>query len=112
LASDAARRRGVDDRAAKAYRLLRAILNTAVREDGLIAENPCRIPGYDKEDSAERPVGTVPLVLTLADLIERRYRALVLLAAFTGLRWGELVALRASDVDLDLGNRARDTEVR
>lgn len=89
--------------AAKAYRLLRAIFNTAVREDRLIAENPCRIPGYDKEDSAERPVGTVSLVLTLSELIERRYRALVLLAAFTGLRWGELVALRALDVDLDLG---------
>jgi integrase len=39
----------------------------------------------------------------LAELIDRCYRPLVLLAAFTGLRWGELVALRASDVDLELG---------
>jgi integrase-like protein len=37
--------------AAKSYRLLRAVLNTAVKEDQLIAENPCRIPGYDKEVS-------------------------------------------------------------
>ena len=28
------------------------------------------------------------------------YRALVLAAAFTGLRWGELIALRRCDVDL------------
>jgi integrase len=28
---------------------------------------------------------------------------LVIFAAFTGLRWGELVALRARDVDLDTG---------
>jgi integrase len=27
----------------------------------------------------------------------------VIFAAFTGLRWGELVALRARDVDLDTG---------
>jgi hypothetical protein len=46
--------------AAKSYRLLRAVLNTAVKEDQLIAENPCRIPGYDKEVSPERPVGTIP----------------------------------------------------
>jgi integrase len=28
---------------------------------------------------------------------------LVIFAAFTGLRWGELVALRARDVDLGTG---------
>jgi integrase len=33
----------------------------------------------------------------------RRFRALVIFAAFTGLPWGELVALRARDVDLDTG---------
>ena len=58
----------------------------------LIAENPCRIPGYDKEVSPERPVGTIPQVITLSELIAPRFRALVLLAAFTGLRWGEIVA--------------------
>jgi hypothetical protein len=31
--------------AAKAYRLLRAILTTAVEEDGLLPRNPCRIRG-------------------------------------------------------------------
>jgi len=30
-----------------------------------------------------------------------RYRALVLLAAFTSLRWAELAALRPDDIDLD-----------
>jgi integrase len=32
-----------------------------------------------------------------------RFRALVLAAAFTGLRWGELIALRRCDVDLRVG---------
>lgn len=30
-----------------------------------------------------------------------RYRALILLAAFSSLRWGELAALRPEDIDLD-----------
>ena len=89
--------------AAKSYRLLRAVFNTAVKEDRLIAENPCRIRGYDKEDTAERPVGSVSSVVALSELIDARYRALVLFAAFTGLRWGELVALRGCDLDLAQG---------
>ena len=39
--------------AAKCYRLLRAILNTAV-EDGLLAVNPCTIRGAGAERSSER----------------------------------------------------------
>ena len=89
--------------AAKSYRLLRAVLNTAVNEDRLLSENPCRMRGYDKDESAERPVGSVSAVIALSDLVERRYRALVLFAAFTGLRWGEIVALRAVDLDLEHG---------
>ena len=84
---------------AKAYRLLKAILNTAV-DDGLIRRNPCRIKGAGQEKSAERPVLTVAQVYALADATDERYRALVLLAAFSSLRWGELAALRRSDIDI------------
>jgi hypothetical protein len=38
---------------AKAYRLLKAIMNTAI-DDGLIRRNPCRIKGGGKEESPER----------------------------------------------------------
>jgi integrase len=86
--------------AAKAYRLLRAIFNTAL-DDGLIRRNPCRIKGAGSEHSPERPVLTVTQVYALADAVGLRYRALVLLAAFTSLRWAELVALRPADIDLD-----------
>src|SRR5665811_437517 len=41
--------------AAKAYRLLRAILNTAVDEDDLLITNPCRIKGAGLEKTEERP---------------------------------------------------------
>ena len=85
---------------AKAYRLLRAILNTAVR-DKRIRENPCQIKGADRESSPERPVLSVPEVYRLADAIELRYRALILLATFGNLRWGELAGLRRRNLDLD-----------
>jgi hypothetical protein len=41
---------------AKSYRLLPAILNTAVTEDELIIVNPCRIKRARKERASERPV--------------------------------------------------------
>jgi integrase len=71
--------------AAKAYRLIRAIFNTAV-DDGLIRRNPCRIKGAGNGHSPERPVLTVTQVYALADAVGFRYRALILLAAFTCLR--------------------------
>ncbi len=95
---------------AKAYRLLRAILYTAV-DDGMIKRNPCRIKGAGDDESAERPVLTVAQVFDLADAIQPRYRALVLLATFTSLRFGELAALRRTDVDLDAGEvRVRSSQ--
>jgi integrase len=86
--------------AAKAYRLLRAIMNTAV-DDGLIRRNPCRIKGAGTEDSPERSVLTVSQVYALADAIGPHYRALILLATFASLRWAELAALTPHDIDLD-----------
>src|SRR5215467_10923410 len=65
---------------AKAYRLLKAILNTAV-DDGMIRRNPCRLKGAGQEKSPER-------------------RVLILLAVFCSLRWGELAALRLRHIDL------------
>ena len=48
--------------AAKSYRLLRAILNTAVKDDRLLRENPCRMRGFDKEPTSERPTASVDQV--------------------------------------------------
>jgi integrase len=86
--------------AAKAYRLLRAIMNTAV-DDGLIRRNPCRIKGAGSENSPERSVLAVAQVYALADAIGPRYRALILLATFASLRWAELAALTPHDIDLN-----------
>src|SRR6202044_3002661 len=51
--------------------------------------------------SPERPVLSVAQVYALADAVGSRYRALILLAAFSSLRWSELAALRPEDIDLD-----------
>jgi integrase len=85
--------------AAKAYVLLKAIIATAV-DDGVLRRNPCRVKGAGSQQSPERPVVTIRQIYELADAVGPRYRALVLLAAFCSLRWGELAALRGTDVDL------------
>jgi integrase len=84
---------------AKAYRLLRAIMNTAV-EDGLTVRNPCRIKGGGLEPSPERPIVSIAQAYAIADAIQPRYRVLVLLAMFGSLRWGELMGLRRDHIDL------------
>ncbi|WFE95628.1 site-specific integrase [Micromonospora sp. WMMD987] len=89
--------------AAKAYRLLRAVLMTAVKEDMILPRNPCRIPGADQEKPAERPVLTLAQVFKLADIVPPRYRALVLVTTFGCLRWGEVAALQRQDVDTVAG---------
>lgn len=88
--------------AAKAYRLLRAVLNVAV-SDGLIVRNPCNVRGAGQEHSDERPLATAEEIHELADAIQPHLRVVVLLAGFAGLRRGELFGLQRGDVDLDAG---------
>ena len=86
------------DQAAKGYRLLRAVLNTAVA-DGLIGRNPCTIRGAGIEQARERPMLDTPTVLRLSESIEPRLRCLVLLGGFAGMRTGELLGLQRHDID-------------
>jgi integrase len=92
---------------AKAYRLLRTIMTTAV-EDEIIPKNPCVLKGASVEHHDERPVATLEQLEILVASVPSRYRAMVLVAAWCGLRWGELGGLTRSDIDL----RARTVRVR
>jgi integrase len=87
--------------AARAYGLLRTILGTAV-DDELLDRNPCRIRGGG---NASRATSTLVLevseVEALTEAMPPRYRAMVALAAWCGLRFGELTELRRSDLDPD-----------
>lgn len=100
---------------AKSYRLMRAVLNTAVDHDELIRRNPCRVEGAGAEKPAERPVLTLGEVLLLADAMPDRLRCLVLVTTFASLRFGEVTALTRKDLDLEHGLvrvRAAFTEVK
>jgi integrase len=81
----------------KAYQLLGKILGAAV-DAGILVESPCRrmpLPRVERE--APRFL-TAAEVARLARSIDPRYRALVFLGAYGGLRAGELAGLRRAHV--------------
>jgi integrase len=83
-----------------AYRILRAICNTALGEQ-VIRFQPCQVSGASKPKSERRTPLTLEQVRALKVATAPRYQALVLFLALTGLRIGEATALKLSDVDLD-----------
>lgn len=90
------------------YNALASILRRAVRRR-LIASTPAVDIELPKGGTTgEMRFLTVDEVWHLADAIDPRYRAAVLFSAFTGLRAGELWALRTDRVDL-LGGEVRVT---
>ncbi|HEU0102107.1 MAG TPA: site-specific integrase [Mycobacteriales bacterium] len=94
----------------QAYALLRAILNGAV-DDELILRNPCRIRGAGSPQHPERPTATLSQINALAEAVPERYRALVLTAAWTGARWGELIALTQDRLDARTGRMRIDRQL-
>jgi integrase len=85
------------------YTVLRAGLDGAVR-DGLLARNPAaliRRPGIERTEA--RHLETVDVTRLLAHADGLRHRTVLVLIAATGLRRGEALALRWSDLDLNAG---------
>ncbi|SBS70800.1 site-specific integrase [uncultured Microbacterium sp.] len=91
-----------DSAAANAYRVLRGILSTAVT-DGLLAANPCVIKGAGTTRARERGTATPAEVERLAAHMPRHLAAAVTVAAWSGLRYGELFALARRHIDLEAG---------
>lgn len=87
---------------ARAYAVLRLVLGTAHR-DGLIPANPCTIKGAGAVRAPERPHATPAEVAQLAAHMPPRYAAAVIVAAYSGLRAGELFGLTRAHVDLERG---------
>jgi integrase len=85
-----------------AYALLHAVCGTAVK-DGLLQANPCHIERAMNPQRKREPVMlTVAELAVVADKIRpERLRALVLLSAWCGVRWGEVSELRRKDIDAD-----------
>jgi integrase len=89
----------------KCVSALRSMLDAAVADQRLAVNPAVNVP-LPTEHAAEQRYLDREQVLTLGDLITPRYRALVLLGGFGGLRWGELAGLRRARVD---GLRSRVT---
>ena len=85
-----------------AYRVLRAIMNTAVQDD-ILSRNPCQIRGASTDRPVQRPTVSEQQVWALVEAVPPLYRTLVWVAAGTALRSAELAGLRRRDVDLDSG---------
>lgn len=82
-----------------AHRLLRAVLALA-ESDELIDNNPARGVRVKRSERAERRFLSVRELEALANAVPSRYRALIILMGYCGLRTGEAVALRKVNVDL------------
>ena len=61
--------------------------------------NPCEGVRLPKRSHADRGYLSHPQVVALAGAVERQGEAVRFLA-YTGLRWGEMVALRVQDFDM------------
>jgi integrase len=88
----------------RCHNTLSMILKTAVRAR-LIAINPAegvRIPKAHNTRANPMSISQADFVGKLLPAVPLRYRALVCLAAFGGLRWGECAGLTWGSVDLDM----------
>lgn len=85
------------------YALLRTLMNSALRE-GVILDNPCQVQGGGKVRRAHLvEIPTLDQVATITENMPVERRMIILVAAFCGLRFGELTELRRKDVDLTNG---------
>jgi integrase len=82
----------------KAYQLLSAALSSAV-DNGLIPVSPCRRIKLPKLVPPVMRFLEPQEIEDLAGASDERYRAMVLSAAYTGLRFGELAALHIERFD-------------
>lgn len=81
------------------FNVLRLVMGTAVGS-GAIRANPCSGVRMPKSSRDEMLFLTPEEVVTLAEAITEEFRTLVLFAAYTGLRAGEIGALRVGRLDL------------
>lgn len=96
---------------AHAYRLLHAVLGTAVQRR-FLTENPASIEGASTPKRASRIRPATPAELAaVASAMPENLRAIVLLAGWCGLRRGELLELRRDAVDLPFGVVRVDRQV-
>jgi len=80
------------------YRTLRTMLAWAVGQS-MIPINPCNMVNPPRIPRREMETFTVEQIEGIAAAVNPRYRCFILVAAYGGLRWSELVGLRRMDVN-------------
>lgn len=86
----------------KVHTVLRLVMGSAVKR-GLIRANPCIDVELPSMDRTEMLFLSAEQVEALAAATPLHYRAMIRFAAYTGLRAGELCALRVADLNLPNG---------
>jgi integrase len=81
------------------YAVLRTAMNQGVKL-GMVKANPCTAIDLPRPAKEEMLFLTPAEVTQLAEKIDAHYRVLVYVAAYTGLRAGELAGLQRQDADL------------
>jgi integrase len=81
-----------------AFGVLRQVLGAAV-EDRRIPRNPCDRVRLPKRKHSDRGYLSHTQVVALASVVQRQGEVVRFLA-YTGLRWGEMAALRVQDFDM------------
>jgi integrase len=87
------------DTAAQAYRLLSAMMNTAVQDD-VLPKSPCRVKGASYYENPERPVASPEEIAAAVEVTDGRYQLTIILAGWCHLRPEEILGLQRGDIDL------------
>ncbi|ADH66051.1 tyrosine-type recombinase/integrase [Nocardiopsis dassonvillei] len=82
------------------YATLRGVFEAAVRDD-LLTKTPCRGIRLPEKRKTAEPVMPVETLREVVDGVPERFKAVVLLAAGSGLRQGELFGLELHHLDVE-----------
>lgn len=93
-----------------AYKHLSTLMEWAVKRK-LITKNPCDIDGATSYTSKLPPAPSAKQVEIMLEEAPEEYKALIALAAWGGLRKGELLALRRSDIEVVKDKDGKDIYV-
>lgn len=85
---------------ARSYSMMKSVMETAV-EDGIIPMNPCKVRGGGNTKTGKKvDVPTDAELEAIIGALPSKYFCLAIVAAAGALRFGEIVALRTTDVDV------------
>jgi integrase len=107
---DSARRKGSAWQATEALKLVRMLLNRAMDAEAIGRNVAARIEPPKAQRAKVRVLTPVELAAIVAELPER-WRAFVVIGAYSSLRWSELVALKRDDLDVEARTLRVDEKV-